>query len=163
MPSSAPALAPLRSLPQLQGNAFAHHTTPGAAPQDRVPTSPGRPQGHGPLCGWGHLRSRGDDDAAHPVKATVPQVRTLGGELHLPALEVLLLKDDNLGAEGRGQMGTGVLGGGRAVLPVPARTLHAELAAPRGPLGSLKLPAAFQVWCLDKPSWALHVSSPVPS
>lgn len=85
---------------------------------------PPPPQGHGPLYGWGHLRSRGDDDTAHPVEAAVPQVQALSGELHLPALEVLLVEDDDLGTEGKGRAGTGMLREGRAVLHVPAGTLH---------------------------------------
>lgn len=127
------ALALLCSLPRLQGNAPACHAAPRAAPQDRVPTSPGHPKGHSPLCGWGHLRSRGDDDTAHPVEATVPQVQALSGELHLPALEVLLLEDDDLGAGGKGRTGTGTLGEGRAVVHVPAWTLHAQAHSPTCP------------------------------
>ena len=43
-----------------------------------------------------HSRSRGDNEAAHSVKATVSQVQALPREFHTTALEVLLLEDHQL-------------------------------------------------------------------
>lgn len=71
------------------------HPLATASPRARVPP------------GQSHSRSGADNDAAHPLEAAVGQVQALGGELHLPALEVLLLEDDDLGAEGRARAGHG--------------------------------------------------------
>lgn len=46
-----------------------------------------------PAC---HSRSRGGDEAAHSVEASVSQVQALPGEFHPVALEVLPLKDPQL-------------------------------------------------------------------
>lgn len=111
----------------------------------RVTLCPGCPQGCVPtLRGHcqGHLRSRGDNDTAHPVEAAVSQVQALGSELHLPALEVLLVEDNDLGVQGKAWMRTGVLRGLGLVLGEPAMP---EPTAPRVPLGSPRLPAAARV------------------
>lgn len=115
----APVLALLCSA-QVAGKIPLHVTLCPGCPQGCVPTHQEHPQGHGPLRGWGHLRSRGDNDTAHPVEATVSQVQALSSELHLPALEVLLVEDNDLGVQGKGWMRTGMLREGRLVLCDPA-------------------------------------------
>lgn len=78
------------------------HPLPGSSPGCWVPTG-------SPLC---HSRSGADDDTAHSVEPAVCQVQALAGELHLPALEILLLEDDNLG-ESKG------VGPWTAAVPLP--------------------------------------------
>lgn len=104
---SAPALALLHSA-QAAGKcpSMSHYAR--GAPRAVSPPTRNIPRDTAP-SGWGHLRSRGDNDTAHPVEATVSQVQALGSELHLPALEVLLVEDNDLGVQGKGWMRTGML------------------------------------------------------
>lgn len=61
---------------------------------------------------------------------------------------------------GQGQARSGRVG--RWCMSLHGPCVH-KSTAPRVPLGSPRLPAAFQVWCPGKPSWALCTSSPVPT